>query len=92
MASLESVHGRGSLFYVNLMPFLFCGRDFGIAQICINFFLWLAHHCMLATCLLLEYCRAWFSELSFSRISESTTGYTFTPCVGSFTSPGIDTR
>ena len=23
---------------------------------------------------------------------ESTTGYTFTPCVGSFTSPGIDTR
>ena len=31
-------------------------------------------------------------ELFFSRISESTTGYTFTPCVGSFTSPGIDTR
>ena len=31
-------------------------------------------------------------ELSFSIISESTTGYTFTPCVGSFTSPGIDTR
>ena len=31
-------------------------------------------------------------ELSFSRISESTTGYTFTPCVGSFTSPGIDTK
>ena len=30
--------------------------------------------------------------LSFSRISESTTGYTFTPCVGSFTSPGIDIR
>ena len=28
----------------------------------------------------------------FSRIRESTTGYTFTPCVGSFTSPGIDTR
>ena len=26
------------------------------------------------------------------RISESTTGYTFTPCVGSFTFPGIDTR
>ena len=24
--------------------------------------------------------------------SESTTGYTFTPCVGYFTSPGIDTR
>ena len=23
---------------------------------------------------------------------ESTTGYTFTPCVGSFTPPGIDTR
>ena len=22
---------------------------------------------------------------------ESTTGFTFTPCVGSFTSPGIDT-
>ena len=56
------------------------------------FFLWLAHQSMLATCLWLEYCRAWFSELSFSRISESTTGYTFTPCVGSFTSPGIDTR
>ena len=33
------------------------------------FFLWLAHHSMLATCLWLEYCRAWFSELSFSRIS-----------------------
>ena len=30
-------------------------------------------------------------ELFFSRISESTTGYTFTPCVGSFTSH-IDTR
>ena len=30
-------------------------------------------------------------ELFFSRICESTTGYTFTPCVGSFTSPGIDT-
>ena len=28
----------------------------------------------------------------FSRISESTAGYTFIPCVGSFTSPGIDTR
>ena len=27
-----------------------------------------------------------------SRISESTTGYTFTPCVWSFTSSGIDTR
>ena len=27
-----------------------------------------------------------------SRINESITGYTFTPCVGSFTSPGIDTR
>ena len=23
---------------------------------------------------------------------ESTTGYTFNPCVGSFTSPGIDTK
>ena len=23
---------------------------------------------------------------------ESTTGYTFTPCMGSFTSPGIDPR
>ena len=31
-------------------------------------------------------------ELSFSRTSESTTGYTFTPCVRSFTSPGINTR
>ncbi len=31
-------------------------------------------------------------ELFFSRICESTTGYTFTPCVRSFTSPGIDTR
>ena len=31
-------------------------------------------------------------ELFFSRICESTKGYTFTPCVGSFTSPGIDTR
>ena len=28
---------------------------------------------MLATFLWLEYCQAWFSELSFSRISESTT-------------------
>ena len=43
-------------------------------------FSWLAHHSMLATCLWLEYCRAWFSELSFSRINESTTGYTFTLC------------
>ena len=48
--------------------------------------------CMLATCLWLEYCQAWFSEFSFFRISESTAGYTFIPCVGSFTSPGIDTR
>ena len=31
-------------------------------------------------------------ELFFCRICESTTGYTFTPCVGSFTSPGIDIR
>ena len=31
-------------------------------------------------------------EFSFSRISESTTGYTLTPSVGSFTSPDIDTR
>ena len=31
-------------------------------------------------------------ELSFSRISEYTSGYTFPPCVGSFTSLGIDTR
>ena len=38
-----------------------------------------------------HYCH-WFLELSFSRISESTTGYTFTPCVGSFMSPGIDRR
>ena len=28
----------------------------------------------------------------FSRICESTTGYTFTLCVGYFTSPGVDTR
>ena len=34
----------------------------------------------------------WFSELSFSIICESTVGYTFIPCVGSFTFPGIDTR
>ena len=39
-----------------------------------------------------EYCRAWFSELSFSRISESNTGYTLAPCVGSFISQDIDTR
>ena len=31
-------------------------------------------------------------DLSFCRISESTTRYTFTPCVGSFTSPGMDTK
>ena len=37
-----------------------------------------------------HYCH-WFLELS-SRISESTTGYTFTACVGYFTSTGIDTR
>ena len=30
-------------------------------------------------------------EKSFPRISESTTSYSFTPCMGSFTSPGIDT-
>ena len=33
-----------------------------------------------------------YLELAFSAVSESATGYTFTPCVGSFTSPGIDTR
>ena len=38
-----------------------------------------------------HYCH-WFLELFFSRISDSTTDYTFTPCVGYFTSPGIDTR
>ena len=31
-------------------------------------------------------------ELSISRFRESTKCYTFTPSVGSFTSPGIDTR
>ena len=31
------------------------------------------------------------TQLFFFRISESTTGYTFTSCVGYFTSPGIDT-
>ena len=31
-------------------------------------------------------------ELFFSRIRESTIGYTFTPCVGYFTYPSIDTR
>ena len=32
-------------------------------------------------------------ELFFSKLEvESTTGYTFPPCVGSFTFPGIDTR
>ena len=31
-------------------------------------------------------------ELSFSRISVSTTVYIFTPCVASFASPGIGTR
>ena len=34
----------------------------------------------------------WFSELFFSRNSESTTGYAYTLCVGSFTPPGIYTR
>ena len=34
-------------------------------------------------------CRAFKVQREFF---ESTTGYTFTPCVGSFTSPGIDTR
>ena len=31
-------------------------------------------------------------RLNSMRICESTTGYTFTPCVGSFISPGLDTR
>ena len=31
-------------------------------------------------------------EYFFTRISESTTGYTFTLCVGAFTPPGIDIR
>ena len=31
-------------------------------------------------------------ELSLSRISDSTTGYTFTPCVGFLYYPSIDTR
>ena len=48
------------------------------------FFLWLA--------LWLEYCRTCRSELSFSILSGSTICYTFTCCVGSFSSPGIDTR
>ena len=55
------------------------------------FFLWLVRHSILATCLWLEYCQACFSELSLSRISESTTGYTFTPCVIYFNTPGIHT-
>ena len=33
-----------------------------------------------STCLWLQYCQVWFSEWSFSRIIESTTGYTFTLC------------
>ena len=33
-----------------------------------------------------HYCH-WFSELSLSRINKSTTDYTFTHYVGSFTSP-----
>ena len=44
----------------------------------------LAHHSMLATCLWLEYCRAWFLELSFSRISESSTSYIFKKQVKTF--------
>ena len=36
-----------------------------------------------------HYCH-WLLELSFSRSTESTAGYIFS--VGSFTSPGIDTR
>ena len=31
-------------------------------------------------------------DLYFSKINEYTTEYTFAPCVGSFTSPGLDTR
>ena len=31
-----------------------------------------------------------YCKFSFSRVGESTTDYTCTPCVGSFTSPGID--
>ena len=58
----------------------------------IHVLLMLTHLSLLATCLWLEYCRAWYSQLSASRFSKSTTGYTFTPCVGSFTSPGIDSR
>ena len=33
-----------------------------------------------------------FEETQSQREMESTAGYLFTPCVGSFTSPGIDTR
>ena len=44
------------------------------------YFLWSVHHSMLVTWMWQEYYRAWFLELSFSRISESTTGYKFTPC------------
>ena len=46
------------------------------------FFLWLV--------LWLAYCRTCRSELSFSIISGSTICYTFTPCMGSLSSPGID--
>ena len=52
------------------------------------------HHCFcFCFCPLLHpsmceaYCR--WGEVDWA---ESTTGYTFTPCVGYFTSPGIDTR
>ena len=38
-----------------------------------------------------HYCH-WFLDLSFSRMNESTICYTFTPCVGYYISPGIDTR
>ena len=31
-------------------------------------------------------------QVEHGRTRESTTGYTFTTCVGSFTSPGIGTR
>ena len=56
------------------------------------FLLCLAHHSMLATCFWLEYCQALFSELSFSIISEYTTDYIFTLCVGYIISHGIDAR
>ena len=64
----------------------FFRTSFKMEHLTVSFLLPLNDLCQFAD----HYCH-WFLELS-SRIGDATTGYTFTPCMGSFTFPDIDTR